>query len=415
MPSRLRVPHRDRPAPVRHDRDRGRRGHQGHLRRPGAHRAAAPRLLHAEGQGCWSPRPSTPTSRCASPLGERRDRPDLRRGRRRRWRHRRGRPAHARRGPEEDGGPVLHGRRRRHRRRPGRPGSRAPGAPCRRRAPAAGVPAGPCMPVRPLPPHVRPCWTRALLPGSASAPSSPSSVWPSARRSGGGADARSLLPQSRSRRSRAALAGGRAQEPRQVRGLHPPLRPETPAPSWSSCPRRRRPGSPPTARRRSCGTWSPSCRTGDRPDLRGGSRPRRPRLRGHLRARTERGVVHNSSVLIDPRGEVLGIYRKTHPFWSEHVDHGGWVTPGDTVAVCDTDLGRLGMIICFDGDYPELSRIQAVQGAEIILRPPPSCAVPTSGSSPPVPGRTTTTSSSSAPTPRASTRPGCSTSGTRTS
>ena len=83
----------------------------------------------------------------------------------------------------------------------------------------------------------------------------------------------------------------------------------------------------------------------------------------------ERGVVHNSSVLIDPQGEVLGIYRKTHPFWSEHVDHGGWVTPGDTVAVCDTDLGRLGMIICFDGDYPELSRIQAVQGAEIILRP----------------------------------------------
>ena len=35
----------------------------------------------------------------------------------------------------------------------------------------------------------------------------------------------------------------------------------------------------------------------------------------------------------------------------------------------DTDLGRIGMIICFDGDYPELSRIQAVQGAEVICRP----------------------------------------------
>ena len=45
------------------------------------------------------------------------------------------------------------------------------------------------------------------------------------------------------------------------------------------------------------------------------------------------------------------------------------MTPGDTVAVRDTDLGRLGMIICFDGDHPELSRIRAVQGAEIILRP----------------------------------------------
>ena len=51
------------------------------------------------------------------------------------------------------------------------------------------------------------------------------------------------------------------------------------------------------------------------------------------------------------------------------VSGGGWVTPGDTVTVCDTELGRIGMIICFDGDYPELSRIQAVQGAEVICRP----------------------------------------------
>lgn len=83
----------------------------------------------------------------------------------------------------------------------------------------------------------------------------------------------------------------------------------------------------------------------------------------------ERGIVYNSAVLIDRDGTILGVYRKTHPFCSEAVSGGGWVTPGDTVAVCDTDLGRIGMIICFDGDYPELSRIQAVRGAEVILRP----------------------------------------------
>lgn len=83
----------------------------------------------------------------------------------------------------------------------------------------------------------------------------------------------------------------------------------------------------------------------------------------------ERGVVYNASVLIDRDGSILGVYRKTHPFCSEAVSGGGWVTPGDTVAVCDTHLGRIGMIICFDGDYPELSRIQAVQGAEVICRP----------------------------------------------
>ena len=83
----------------------------------------------------------------------------------------------------------------------------------------------------------------------------------------------------------------------------------------------------------------------------------------------ERGVVHNAAVLISPQGEVLGVYRKTHPFCTEAVSGGGWVTPGNSVTVCDTDLGKIGMIICFDGDYPELSRIQAVQGAEVILRP----------------------------------------------
>ena len=83
----------------------------------------------------------------------------------------------------------------------------------------------------------------------------------------------------------------------------------------------------------------------------------------------ERGVVYNSSVLLDRDGSILGVYRKTHPFCNEAVSGGGWVTPGDTVTVCDTDLGRIGMIICFDGDYPELSRIQAVQGAEVICRP----------------------------------------------
>ncbi|GGO96602.1 carbon-nitrogen hydrolase family protein [Wenjunlia tyrosinilytica] len=83
----------------------------------------------------------------------------------------------------------------------------------------------------------------------------------------------------------------------------------------------------------------------------------------------ERGVVHNSAVVAGPDGQVLGVYRKTHPFGPELASRGGWVTPGDRVTVVETELGRIGMVICFDGDYPELSRIQAVRGAEIICRP----------------------------------------------
>lgn len=83
----------------------------------------------------------------------------------------------------------------------------------------------------------------------------------------------------------------------------------------------------------------------------------------------KRGEVYNSSILIGPKGEILARYRKTHPFCGELLSLGGWVIPGDQVAVVDTELGKIGMIICFDGDYPELSRIQALLGAEIIARP----------------------------------------------
>lgn len=83
----------------------------------------------------------------------------------------------------------------------------------------------------------------------------------------------------------------------------------------------------------------------------------------------ERGVVYNSAALLDRRGEIAGTYRKTHPFCTETRARGGWVTPGSDVCVVETDLGHIGIIICFDGDYPELSRITAVRGAEVIVRP----------------------------------------------
>ncbi len=83
----------------------------------------------------------------------------------------------------------------------------------------------------------------------------------------------------------------------------------------------------------------------------------------------QRGIVYNAAALVGPAGELLGVYRKTHPFGGERADRGGWVTPGEDICVVETPLGRIGLIICFDGDYPELSRITAIKGAEIICRP----------------------------------------------
>lgn len=83
----------------------------------------------------------------------------------------------------------------------------------------------------------------------------------------------------------------------------------------------------------------------------------------------QRGVVYNSSILIGPDGEIIGIYDKTHPFPLERAMCGGWVTVGNRAEVYETALGTIGMIICYDGDFPELSRILAVKGAEVITRP----------------------------------------------
>jgi predicted amidohydrolase len=82
----------------------------------------------------------------------------------------------------------------------------------------------------------------------------------------------------------------------------------------------------------------------------------------------ERGVVFNSAILIGPDGEIIGIYDKTHPAPWERTDGGGWAEVGTQAEVFKTSLGDIGMIICYDGDFPELSRLLAVKGAEIIIR-----------------------------------------------
>ncbi len=83
----------------------------------------------------------------------------------------------------------------------------------------------------------------------------------------------------------------------------------------------------------------------------------------------EQEIVYNSSILIGPDGEIIGIYDKTHLFPLERHDCGEWVTAGNRADVFKTALGDIGMIICYDGDFPELSRLLAVKGAEIIVRP----------------------------------------------
>jgi predicted amidohydrolase len=87
------------------------------------------------------------------------------------------------------------------------------------------------------------------------------------------------------------------------------------------------------------------------------------------RRAAEKGRILNAAILIGPDGEIIGIYDKTHPFPGERREYGGWTEAGTRADVFETELGSIGMIICYDGDFPELSRLLAVKGAEIIVRP----------------------------------------------
>lgn len=77
-------------------------------------------------------------------------------------------------------------------------------------------------------------------------------------------------------------------------------------------------------------------------------------------------VIYNSAVLIDRKGQVAGTYRKTH-LPREEVE--GGLTPGNSYPVFQTDFGKVGLLICWDVQFPEPARAMALQGAEMILLP----------------------------------------------
>jgi len=76
-------------------------------------------------------------------------------------------------------------------------------------------------------------------------------------------------------------------------------------------------------------------------------------------------ALRNTAVLVGPDG-LIGTYRKTHlPFLG--VDR--FVVPGDALPVFDTPLGRIGIEICYDLRFPEVTRTLALRGADIIAHP----------------------------------------------
>jgi len=82
-------------------------------------------------------------------------------------------------------------------------------------------------------------------------------------------------------------------------------------------------------------------------------------------AEESNGKVYNSAVLVGPDG-FIGLYRKIHLFYEEKL----YFEPGDCgFKVFDTDVGKIGIMICFDWFFPESMRTLALKGAQIVCHP----------------------------------------------
>ena len=97
-------------------------------------------------------------------------------------------------------------------------------------------------------------------------------------------------------------------------------------------------------------------------------------LAGSFLEKSDEVRAYNTSLLINPQGDLLAQYRKIHLF---DIDIPGQVSvresdgmkPGEEVVVASTPLGTVGLSVCYDLRFPELYRGLSRKGAEIISVP----------------------------------------------
>jgi predicted amidohydrolase len=82
------------------------------------------------------------------------------------------------------------------------------------------------------------------------------------------------------------------------------------------------------------------------------------------------GRNYNTALIIDDGGELTGKYRKLHPFQRPGYNETYYFSPGDLGApVFDVGGLTIGVMICFDRHFPEIARVQALRGADVVFVP----------------------------------------------
>ena len=79
-----------------------------------------------------------------------------------------------------------------------------------------------------------------------------------------------------------------------------------------------------------------------------------------------KGVIHNTAVFVGPKG-LIGRYRKIHLPTHSVFEERRYYRPGQEAPVFKTVIGTIGLNICYDLYFPELPRLQALQGAQLVV------------------------------------------------
>ena len=95
---------------------------------------------------------------------------------------------------------------------------------------------------------------------------------------------------------------------------------------------------------------------------------------GSMPEKDAEGNVYNTSYIFDREGKQIGKHRKVHLFdidvkGGQTFKESDTLTAGDSDTVFDTEFGKIGVMLCFDIRFPELSRMMVNDGAKVIFVP----------------------------------------------
>lgn len=88
----------------------------------------------------------------------------------------------------------------------------------------------------------------------------------------------------------------------------------------------------------------------------------------------DKNNIYNSSFIFDNKGRIIGKHRKMHLFDIDiknkvKFKESEVLTSGNNITVVDTEYGKIGVVICYDIRFPELTRLMTLEGAKVVFVP----------------------------------------------